>query len=79
MVVEEYALIQVSKSNKTKLDNLKILKRESYNSVLDELIRFGEENDFRNKRIKNLTKELEVNKLAKTKINKGAIRTVTIR
>ena len=78
MVVDEYTFIQISRSNKAKLDNLKILKRESYNSVLNELIEFGEENDFRNKRIKNLTKNTEVNKLAKTKINKGAISTVTI-
>ena len=54
MVVEEYALIQVSKLNKEKLDGYKLFKRESYNSVIDELIELGEENGFKDVRIKNL-------------------------
>lgn len=77
MVVDEYTFIQISRSNKGKLDNLKILKRESYNSVLIELIKFGEENDFRNKRIKNLTKNNEVNKLGNNKIKQESIRAST--
>ena len=67
MVVDEYTFIQISRSNKAKLDDLKILKRESYNSVLIELIKFGKENDFRNKRIKNLTKKSEFNENARNK------------
>lgn len=73
MVVEEYALIQVSKLNKEKLDIFKLIEKESYNSVLNELIRFGEENEFKSVRIKNLTKKLEVNKLGNNKIKQRAI------
>ena len=72
MVVEEYTNIQVSKSNKKKLDGFKLLK-ESYNSVLDELIEFGEENNFKSIRIKNLTKKSEIKENAKNKIKQKAI------
>lgn len=76
MVVEEYALIRISLSNKAKLDNFKLIK-ESYDSVLDELIRFGEENNFKSVRIKNLTKKFENEKNAKTKIKQESITTST--
>lgn len=58
MVVEGYALIQVSRSNKAKLDNLKLFERESYNLVLGELIRFGEENRFKKIRIEKFNKKM---------------------
>ena len=77
MTVEEYALIQVSKSNKAKLDDFKLIK-ESYNLVLDELIRFGEENNFKNVRIENLTKKIEEEKNASIKIKQEEIRTATV-
>ena len=74
MTVEEFTHIYISRSNKAKLDNFKLIN-ESYNAVLDELIKFGEENNFKSKRIDNLTKNLRndnsVN--AKTKIKQGAI------
>lgn len=75
MVVEEYALIQVSKSNKKRLDNLKLFERETYNLVIGELIGFGEEKDFKSIRIENLTKNLRNEKdvNAKTKIKQGTI------
>ena len=72
MAIEEYTLIQVSKSNKEKLDNLKILKRESYNSVLNELIELGEESNFKNIRIQNLTKNFKVKENGKIKIKQKA-------
>lgn len=59
MTIEDYTLIQVSKSNKDKLDSYKLIKKESYNDVLDELIELGEKNNFKNVRVKNLTKNLE--------------------
>ncbi len=68
MVVDEYSSIQISKSNKVKLDDFKLAKRESYNYVLDDLIEFGEENDFKRIRIKNLTKNLEDESDRKIKI-----------
>ncbi len=77
MVVEEYALIQVSKPNKEKLDNYKLFNRESYNSVLNELIKFGEENNFKNIRIKNLTKNLEENENGTNKVKQRAISTIS--
>ncbi|KKK58412.1 hypothetical protein LCGC14_3044700 [marine sediment metagenome] len=73
MTVEEYALIQISRSNKLILDSYKLAKRESYNIILDDLIEFGEENDFRNLRIKNLTKNLENKENAKIKAKQRAI------
>lgn len=76
MVVEEYTLIRVSLLNKAKLDDFKLIK-ESYDSVLDELIEFGEENDFKSVRIKNLTKNFEDEKNAKTKIKRETISTIT--
>ena len=76
MVVEEYTLIQVSKSNKKKLDNFKLIN-ESYNSVLDELIEFGEENSFKETRIKNLTKKLKNEENANNKIKQGQIKAST--
>lgn len=77
MVVEEYALIQVSKSNKEKLDNYKLLNRESYNSVLGDLIEFGDKNSFKDIRIKNLTKNLEEHKNGKNKVKQRAISRIT--
>ncbi len=73
MVVNEYTTIQISKSNRERLDNFKLSERESYNSLLNELIRFGEENEFKSNRIKNLTKKLEVSKLGNNKIKQRAI------
>ena len=72
-MAEKYKLIQVSELNKEKLDIFKLIEKESYNSVLNELIRFGEENNFKSVRIKNLTKKLEVNKLGNNKIKQRAI------
>ena len=77
MVVEEYALIQVSKSNKKKLDNLKLFERETYNFVLSELIRFGEENRFKKIRIEKFNKKM-VQENGKNEINKGSIKSATI-
>ena len=48
--------IQISISNKEKLDNFKLSKRESYNSILIELIEFGEENNFKDSRINKIKK-----------------------
>ncbi|MFW9969331.1 MAG: hypothetical protein ACFFDF_03960 [Candidatus Odinarchaeota archaeon] len=59
MTVEESTHIIISKSNKEKLDDFKLNKRESYNSVMDELIELGEKNNFKNIRIENLTKNIE--------------------
>lgn len=78
MTDEEYTHIYVSKSNKEKLEDLKIFERETINSILGELIKFGEENKFRNIRIKNLTKNLEENN-ASNKIKQESIGSVTIR
>lgn len=72
MTVEEYTLIRISLLNKAKLDDFKLIK-ESYDSVLDELIEFGEENNFKSVRIKNLTKNLENENNAKTKIKQKTI------
>ena len=68
MVVDEYTLIQVSLTNKAKLDDYKLAKGESYNNVLDELIEFGEENDFKSVRIENLTKKLDKKNERKIKV-----------
>lgn len=68
MVVDEYAFIQISRSNKEKLDSYKLAKGESYNYVLNELIEFGEENDFKRIRIHNLTKKMEKNDDRKIKV-----------
>ena len=76
MVVDEYTFIQISRSNKAKLDNFKLIK-ESYNFVLDDLIEFGEENDFKSKRIKNLTKKLEIEKLGNNKIKSESVKAST--
>lgn len=76
MVVEEYTNIQVSKSNKSKLDNFKLIN-ESYNAVLDELIKFGKENSFKETRIKNLTKKMEFEKNANIKIKKESVKAST--
>ena len=74
MAIKEPAHIIISKLNKEKLDIFKLLKKESYNSVISELIRFGEENDFRNKRINNLNKGLNNDNInAKIKIKQRAI------
>lgn len=78
MIVDEYALIRISRSNKAKLDFYKLAKRESYDAILDELIEFGEENNFRNLRIKNLTKNLEEHENGKNKIKQRTINTTTI-
>jgi len=59
MAVEDYTLIRVSMLNKEKLDNFKIIKDESYNSALGDLIKFGEKYDFKGRRIRNLTKKME--------------------
>jgi len=69
MVAEEYALIQVSRSNKEKLDDYKLTKGESYNYVLDELIEFGEQNNFKSIRIKNLEVTNDRNRKIKQKEN----------
>ena len=42
MIIEEATHIIIIKSNKEKLDNYKLFKRESYNSVIDEPIVLGE-------------------------------------
>ncbi len=72
MPIEEYTLIRVSKSNKEKLDDYKLTKGESYNSVLDELIEFGEENNFKSIRIQNLSKNLEIKENGRNKIKQKA-------
>lgn len=77
MTVEEYTLIRVSLLNKAKLDNFKLIK-ESYDFVLDELIEFGEENNFKSVRIENLTKNLKDEENAKTKIKQESVKTATI-
>jgi len=77
MTVDEYTHIQVSKLNKEKLNNLKIFERETINSILGELIRFGEENNFKSVRIKNLTKNLENEKNARNKIEQRTIKAIT--
>ena len=73
MTVEEYTHIQVSKSNKEKLNNLKLFERETMNFVFGMLIEFGEKNGFKNLRIKNLTKKLEIEKIGNNKIKQRAI------
>jgi len=75
MAIKEPSHIVISKLNKEKLDDFKLLEKESYNSVLNELIRFGEENEFKSIRIKNLNKILERdnNVNAKIKIKQRTI------
>lgn len=54
MIFDKFTTIQISMSNKEKLNKFKLSERESYNSILNDLIKLGEENDLKNIRIKNL-------------------------
>lgn len=76
MVVNEYTHIQVSRLNKQKLDNLKIFERETINSVLGELINFGEENRFKKVRIEKFNKKM-VEENGRNKIKQESIRAST--
>lgn len=54
MISNKNTTIQISKSNREELIELKLFDGETYNNIIKELIKFGKENNFQSKRIKNL-------------------------
>ena len=76
---DENTTIQVSRSNKDKVDDsIRIHDKESYNNIFSELIEFAIENNFKDIRIKNLTKNLKDDINANNKIKRETVKTATI-